>query len=288
MTTRGSCRRRRVRDEATLKLRAVYALSQPVADCAPDVADRLRGRGVCATYRRRWTASENVIRELVGGGNLNENYGYEVQEVPNRLRQHQQQDAQAQVTTTEKQLATAQRQRETLTAQSAEREQALAEHLAELTTVRTEREAEGTARRQAGQATRRVEQQLAHLARETQTRRARHARRTDQFERQTRALAVRQAELETKLVERRAVLAAIRLRVTEPMFERDLEKDQLTPALAAQVQVWPTFRPRCSMPTVGVVTSTSRGSGVISSWRPRRRASTDNGAGWSTARSELT
>ncbi|MBI1801498.1 MAG: hypothetical protein HYR71_07710 [Chloroflexi bacterium] len=224
-----------VRDEATLKLRAVYALSQPVADCAPDVADRLRGRGVCATYRRRWTASENVIRELVGGGNLNENYGYEVQEVPNRLRQHQQQDAQAQVTTTEKQLATAQRQRETLTAQSTEREQALAEHLAELTTVRTEREAEGTARRQAGQATRRVEQQLAHLARETQTRRARHARRTDQFERQTRALAVRQAELETKLVERRAVLAAIDL--TEPMpapsacwarvFERDLEKDQL-------------------------------------------------------------
>jgi len=214
-----------VRDDPTLTLRAVYALSQPVVDCAPEVAACLQGSGARTAYRRRWTASENVIRELVGGGNLNENYGYEVQEVPNRLRQHQYEEAQAQVTTTENQLATAQRQLETLAAQHTEREQALAEHLAELTTVRTEREAEGTARRQAGQATRRVEQQLAHVERETQTRRARHARRTENFERQTQKLAARQAELETKRAARQAALAAIDL--TEPMFERDLEKDQL-------------------------------------------------------------
>jgi len=214
-----------VRDEATLTLRAVYALSQPLTDCAPEVAAGLRGSGARTAYRRRWMASENVIREMVGGGNLNENYGYAVQEVPNRLRQHQYEEAQAQATTTENQLATTQRQRETLTAQHTEREQALVEHLAELTTVRTEREAEGTARRQTGQATRRVEQQLAQVERETQTRRARHARRTETFERQTRELAARQAELETKLVARQAAVAAIDL--TAPMFERDLEKDQI-------------------------------------------------------------
>lgn len=214
-----------VRDEATLTLRAVYALSQPLTACAPEVAAGLRGSGARTTYRRRWTASENVIREMVGGGNLNENYGYAVQAVPNRLRQHQYEDAQAQVTTTENQLATTQRQREALTTQHTKREQALAEHLAELTTVRTEREAERTARRQAGQSTRRIEQQLAQVARETQTRSARHARRTETFERQTRALAARQADLETKRAARQAVLAAIDL--TEPMFERDLEKDQL-------------------------------------------------------------
>lgn len=214
-----------VRDEATLSLRAVYALSQPVADCASEVTAGLRGSGACATYRRRWTASENVIRELIGGGNLNENYGYEFREVPNRLRQHQYAEAQAQVATTENQLATVRRQHETLTIQHTQQEQALAEQLAELTIAHTKREAEGGVRQAAGQSTRRVEQQLAHLAGEAQTQQARHIRCTEKFERQTRELTVRQAELETKRVERQAALAAIDL--TQPMFERDLEKDQL-------------------------------------------------------------
>ncbi len=214
-----------VRDDPARTLRAVYALSQPVADCAPEVAACLRGSGARTTYRRRWTASENVIREMVGGGNLNENYGYEFQEVPNRLRQHQSEEAQARVATTENQLTTAQRQLETLAAQHTERDQTLAEQLAELTTSGTEREAEGTARQEAGQSTRRIEQQLTRLKRDAQTRRDRQGRRTEKFERQTQALAVRQAELETKLAERQAALAAIDL--TQPMFERDLEKDQI-------------------------------------------------------------
>jgi len=214
-----------VRDAATYDLRAVYALSQPLADCAPDVATGLRGSGARLAYRRRWMASENVIRQLVGGGNLNENYGYGSYEVPNRLRQHQFEEAQAQVATTENQLATAQRQLQTLTAQQSEHGQALTEQLAELTTARTEREAEGTARQHAGQLTRRVEQQLAQLEREARTRCERQARRTEKFERRTQDLAARQAELETKLAGRQAALAAIDL--TEPMFERDLEKDQI-------------------------------------------------------------
>jgi hypothetical protein len=216
-----------VRDDARDSLCAVYSLSQPVAACAPDVAALLHGSGARDVYRRRWTATENVIREMVGGSNLNANYGYERHEVPNRLRQRQAAEAQAQVTTTEHQLATPRRQLETLTAQHAQREQALAEQLADLATARTEREGEGQARHQAGQATRRVEQQLAQLDRETQMLTTRHARRTARFETQTRALVARQTNLETKRAERQATLAAIRLRVAEPMFERDLEKDQI-------------------------------------------------------------
>ena len=212
-------------DEATDTVRAVYALSQPVADCAPDIAARLRGSGAREVYRRRWTATENVIREMVSGDNLNVNYGYECQEVPNRTRQHQAEAAQAQLTATENQLTTNRRQLEALAAQHAERQQTLAGQLADVTTARTEREADGKARQQASQSTRRVEQQLAQLDRETLTLTTRQARRTTRFKTQTRELVERQAQLETKRSERQVALAAIDL--TERMFERDLEKDQI-------------------------------------------------------------
>lgn len=214
-----------VRDDLTLKVRAVYALSQSVADCAPDVVACLRGSGARTTYRQRWTASENVIRELVGGGNLNENYGYTVHEVPNRLRQRPSAAAQAQVATTEKQLTTTRQALETLTTHHVEREAVLTQQRAAVITTRAEREAERTARQQAGQSTRRAEQQLAQRAREIQTQAERQDRRSEKFERQSQKLGARQADLETKLAERQAAGAAIDL--TEPMFERDLEKDQL-------------------------------------------------------------
>ena len=214
-----------VRDEATDTVRAVYALSQPVADCATDVAVRLRGSGARTTYRQRWTATENVIREMVSGDNLNVNYGYERQEVPNRTRQHQAEAAQTQLTATEHQLTTARRQLEALAAQHAARQQTLTEQLTDLSSAHAERDAQGQTRQQAGQSTRRIEQQLAHLDRETQILTTRQARRTTRFETQTRELVGRQAQLEIKRTERQVALAAID--VTEPMFERDLEKDQI-------------------------------------------------------------
>jgi hypothetical protein len=162
---------------------------------------------------------------MVSGDNLNVNYGYERQEVPNRTRQHQAEAAQAQVTATEHQLATTRHQLEALAAQHAERKQALTEQLADLTIARTEREAEGKTRQQASQSTRRVEQQLAHLDREVQTLTTRQAQRTAKIEAQIRDLTERQAHLQTKRAERQVALAAIDL--TEPMFERDLEKDQI-------------------------------------------------------------
>jgi hypothetical protein len=215
-----------VRNDESLKLLAVYSLSRPVADCAPDAAALLKGSGARSVYRTRWPASENVIREMVHGGNLNANYGYDYQPVPNRLRQRQQAAAQARVNTTQSQLDTTQRQLDTACAQLAQLEQTGAAKQAASTTARAERRAELQARRQAGHPTRRVEQQLAQLDCQANRLAHRQAQRTQKI--QTNILPrlqARREQLETTLAERQTV--STQIDTAQPMFERDLEKDQI-------------------------------------------------------------
>ncbi len=196
-----------VQDDDRHKLLAVYSLSQPVADCAPDVRALLRGSGARTAYRTRWPAVENVIREMINGDNLNENYGYEYRPVPNRLRQHQQAEAQGQVNTTQTHLANTQRQLEAARVQLAHLEQAGATKQADLVAARAERQAELQARQQADQPTRRVEQQLAQLDRQAGTLARRLVQRTDKLQTNTLAhLEARRAELEVTLAERQATL----------------------------------------------------------------------------------
>ncbi len=215
-----------VREDATAKLCAVYSLSQPVAECAPDTAAVLQGSGARRVYRARWTAVENVIRDMVAGANLNENYGYDLHEVPNRLRQRQFAEAEAQVGVTRKQLDTVAEQLTQTQAQLAARRATLAAQQADLVQTQAERQAEQQVRQQAGQSTRRVEQQLANLEQQRQRVEARAARLAERVETGILAkLAARQAELKIKLAQRQAALQTIDL--TQPMFERDLEKDQI-------------------------------------------------------------
>ena len=215
-----------VHQKDSLKLLAVYSLSQPVANCAADVQALLRGSGARTAYRTRWPAVENIIREMVNGDNLNENYGYEYSPVPNRLRQRQQAEAQAQVNTTQAQLANTQRQLEAARIQLAQYEQVAATKQADLAAARAERQAELQTRQQADQPTRRVEQQLAQLDRQAEALTRRFAQRSDKLQTKTLArLEARGAELQVTLAERRATLAQID--ITQPMFERDLEKDQI-------------------------------------------------------------
>ena len=215
-----------VQQEDRLKLLAVYSLSQPVADCASDVRALLRGSGARTAYRTRWPAIENVIREMVNGDNLNENYGYEYRPVPNRLRQRQQAEAQAHVNTTQTQLANTQRQLEATRVQLAQLEQTGATKQADLAAARAERQAELQARQQADQPTRRVKQQLVQLERQANTLARRLAQRTDKLQTNTLAcLETRHAELDMTLAERQSTLTQID--ITPPMFERDLEKDQI-------------------------------------------------------------
>jgi hypothetical protein len=215
-----------VREDATNTVRAVYSLSQPVAECAPEVAVLLQGSGARRVYRARWPAMENVIRAMVAGANLNENYGYTRYEVPNRLRQRQFTEAEAQVGTTQRQLEHMTEQVLQTQTHLAERIEVLTAQQADVAQTQLERQAERQARQQAGQSTRRVEQQLAGLKRQAQQLDQRHARLTAQQSNGSLAkLTVRQGELENKLAERQAALQAIDL--TQPMFERDLEKDQI-------------------------------------------------------------
>jgi hypothetical protein len=215
-----------VRKDATREICAVYSLSRPVADCTPEVAALLLGRGARTVYRRRWAAMENPIRTMVAGANLNENYGYTREEVPNRLRERQSAEAQAQVDVTQKQW---EHVREQITQQQTR----VADQIAQVTDQQSavaqalrERQAEQHVREQAGQTTRRVEQQVASLERQAEQLAQRHARLQS---RETigplAKLIERQTELETKQAERQATLAAID--VNQPMFERQLEKDQI-------------------------------------------------------------
>ena len=223
-----------VREDATDQLRAVYSLSQPVVECAPDVAAVLQGSGARRIYtcptagagRARWPAMEGVIREMVAGANLNENYGYNSYEVPNRLRQRQFAEAEALVSVTTKQLDHVQAQIAQTQAHLLERVETLTAQQAELAQAQIERCAEQQARQQAGQTTRRVEQQLAALELQAQTLAERAVRLSARAETGPLAkLHTRQGELETKLAERQTTLQTIDL--TQPMFERDLEKDQI-------------------------------------------------------------
>jgi len=221
-----------VQQEDNLKLLAVYSLSQPVADCAPDVRARLRGSGARTAYRTRWPASENVIREMVNGDNLNENYGYDYYPVLNRLRQRQQAEAQAQVNTTQTQLANTQRQLDAARLQLAQYEQVEATHQADLAAARAKCQVELQARQRADQPTRRVEQQLTQLDRQAETLALRLAHRSDKLQTNTLVrLEARCAELKVTLAERQATLTQID--ITQPMFERDLEKDQIMASFQA-------------------------------------------------------
>jgi hypothetical protein len=215
-----------VREDATNAVRAVYSLSQPVAECAPEVAVLLQGSGARRVYRARWPAMENVIRAMVAGANLNENYGYDTYEVPNRLRQRQFAEAEAQVGTTQRQLARVTEQIGQTQTCLAERREALMAQQADVAQAQVERQAERQARQQAGQSTRRVEQQLAGLERQARQLDQRQARLTVRESSGPLAkLKARRGELENKRAERQAALQAIDL--TQPMFERDLEKDQI-------------------------------------------------------------
>jgi hypothetical protein len=86
-------------------------LMRRVGDCDPtriytghlpsamDIAD------VPGLSRQRWPKQERVIRELVNGANLNANYGYSYQHVPNRTVQPQWAEAQERVDVSERNIA---------------------------------------------------------------------------------------------------------------------------------------------------------------------------------------
>jgi len=207
-----------IRDDASGHLRAVYASTLGV--------DRLSAMAPSSTYRRRWNCQENPIKELVNGANLNKNYGYQQQPVPNRTALRQQAKRQERVAVTERQLATNQRhlarqhlRQEAQTARYRQRWQALQAQL-------TARRAELEQRQAADRPVRRALQQIARLEQHQETLTARHTQRLQRIQDQdVQPLLDRRTALEVELAQRQAAVAAVD--VNRPMFERDLMKDQI-------------------------------------------------------------
>ena len=207
-----------VRDDATGALQAVYTSTMGV--------DRLEALEARTAYRRRWACQENVIKEMVNGANLNANYGYQQRAVSNRKALRQQAERQQQVAVTERQLATNQnrltdqhQRQETRTTRYTRRRSELEERL-------TARQTELAHRQAAGQPVHRLTRQIARLEQRQQALNADYEQRLQRIRCQTiRPLLERRAALEVELARRQAAVAAVD--VNRPMFERDLEKDQI-------------------------------------------------------------
>ena len=185
----------------------------------------LSASDVPALFRQRWACQERVIRQMVNGANLNVNFGYTYNEVPNRTQRRRWEKAQEKVEVSERRVA--------------EQEEAVTNLWHKLSTLRQtyqqqqaalqeEIEAQRGAlarRREQGQAGHRCQQGL-------QARERRLTDLTARFQRQRRRLLAqlcrrrqRRDELRQELSERQAAREAID---TDSLCrERDLEKDQI-------------------------------------------------------------
>jgi hypothetical protein len=180
---------------------------------------------VPASYRQRWRCQERRIRELVKGANLNANFGYTYQSVPNRTRQRQWAEAQAKVEVSQQRLAQHQEAIEHLQHQVAQLrqgyqqgQQAWQRSLADLQQRFLERQ-------QADQRVRRCQQRLARHERAGQILTDRYRRRRHKLLDQLRQRRVQQRETQALLDTRQALRDTFD---TEALCrERNLEKDQV-------------------------------------------------------------
>ncbi len=207
-----------IRDRATAKLCAVYASTLGVEGLNP--AD------LPTTYRHRWVCQENRHREMVDGANLNENYGYQQDRVPNRQALRQQATLQECVAVTGRQLATNQSRIE----HHQQRQEAWTKHYAQplqdLRDQLAERQAELERRRADGQPVRRVQQQVDGLKERDKSFNTKQEQRLKGIqEKDIQPLLDHRTTLAAESAQRQAAVAAVD--VDRPMFERNLAKDQI-------------------------------------------------------------
>jgi hypothetical protein len=176
-------------------------------------------------YRQRWANQERVIRELVNGANLNVNYGYSTQAVPQRTRQRRWAEAQTKVEVSEHDLAQhdlaiVNLQRHLVTLRQ-RYQQDYQTQLADLTA----HQAAFLDRQQAGQAVRRCQQRLTGCFRRLDHLTATYRRRRHRLLDQLSQHRCRRRQVQADLLARQAARDEID---TESLCrERELEKDQL-------------------------------------------------------------
>jgi hypothetical protein len=176
-------------------------------------------------HRLRWANNELRIRELIQGANLNANFGYTYQEVPNRSRQREWEKAQAKVDTTERQLGDHKEAVRNLRQRLADLQNAHAIERQELEQQLARQRLDLRRRQRDGRATKRARQRVKRLRQELEDTTARFQRRQRKLLRRLYEHEVKSDQLRERFAERIAAREAID---TETLCrERDLEKDQI-------------------------------------------------------------
>jgi hypothetical protein len=176
-------------------------------------------------HRRRWPNNERRICDLINGANLNANYGYTYDRVPNRTRQRQWNEAQAQVEVTERKVSQQQAAIRNLRQQLAQLELKHAQERTQWMKRIVQQRADLRRRQQSGKPTTRCRNRLLRLSQQREEA-------TCRFLKRKRTLWQRLAQhltcippLQCQLTRRKAARDAID---TETLCrERHLEKDQV-------------------------------------------------------------
>ena len=180
---------------------------------------------VPGAYRQRWSCQERVIREAVNGANLNANFGYSYQQVANRTRQRQWDQAQEQVEVSERSIARHSQalrnlQRQLVSLRQAYQQQQLAfQHDLQAW------QSDFLARQLNGQPLRRCQQRLARTFRHQDKFSSRYQRRRQKILVQLRQHRRKLSQTWLQLSHRQEIRDA--LDTDSLCRERNLEKDQI-------------------------------------------------------------
>lgn len=180
---------------------------------------------VPAAYRQRWSAQERVIRELVKGANLNANFGYSYQALPNRTVQRHWLEAQARVEVSERKVAEHCQAVQNLKQQAATLRQAYHQHHRALSQAWHQLQTEFFARQAAGQPVRQCQQRLARTQAQLNTLKARYQGRRHKSLAHLRQHRHRHSQASAELSQRQEQRDAFD--TASLCRERDLEKDQI-------------------------------------------------------------
>jgi len=176
-------------------------------------------------FRQRWYPQEWRFREMVKGANLNANYGYSYDKVPNRTRQRQWEKAQEKVEVTQGKLAQREEVLTNLRPQLVQLRQSYAQKRTELSQELNHYQQTLIQRQQAGQATVRCQQGIARRQQQLQALTARYKKRRGSLLTRLRQQRQQQRQLQVQLAQRETDRDAID---TDTLCrERHLEKDQI-------------------------------------------------------------
>jgi len=208
-----------------------FVLMRPVEESEPTriytgrFADDLTAGEVPWLHRLRWANNELRIRDLIRGANLNANFGYTYEEVPNRTRQREWEEAQAKVATTERQLNNHREAVRNLRQRLVDLQDAHLIERRELEQQLARQRLELRRRRREGRATKRACQRVGRLRRELEDCTARFRRRQRKLLQRLYEHEAQSRQLRGRLTQRIAARDTID---TETLCrERDLEKDQI-------------------------------------------------------------